>query len=214
MAPIWGPRSPSCATASIRFRTKPPRQRGGRSESLHCGRPGSAAQPGGPQTGERPLSEEILERLCEVGAGEIITYQALGAWAGAPRAPRAVGGAMHDNPVPIYVPCHRVIRSDGSLGGYGGGLDIKRKLLRAEGFSITTKGLVADATRYGATGAHRSSAVPDAGRWRARTDRICCCFATPRRASRHAIVPGLRSAVGRSRSGFPAPHPFTPPAPY
>ena len=91
-----------------------------------------------------PFQKKILERLCEVGAGEIITYQALGAWAGAPRAPRAVGGAMHDNPVPIYVPCHRVIRSDGSLGGYGGGLDIKRKLLQAEGFSITTKGLVAD----------------------------------------------------------------------
>jgi methylated-DNA-[protein]-cysteine S-methyltransferase len=85
----------------------------------------------------------VLERLSTVGPGVILSYSSLGAWAGAPNAPRAVGGAMHDNPVPVYVPCHRVISADGSLGGYGGGLAIKRKLLRAEGFSITPQGLVA-----------------------------------------------------------------------
>jgi methylated-DNA-[protein]-cysteine S-methyltransferase len=89
------------------------------------------------------FQREVLERLCTVGPGAILTYSSLGAWAGAPNAQRAVGGAMHDNPVPVYVPCHRVIRSDGSLGGYGGGLDIKRKLLRVEGFTITPQGLVA-----------------------------------------------------------------------
>jgi methylated-DNA-[protein]-cysteine S-methyltransferase len=98
----------------------------------------------------------VLERLCGVGPGAILTYSSLGAWAGAPNAPRAVGGAMHDNPVPIYVPCHRVIRSDGSLGGYGGGLDIKRKLLRAEGFTITAEGLVA---ATGAVWGHRGTRI-------------------------------------------------------
>lgn len=89
-----------------------------------------------------PFQEAVLKRLCETGPGVILTYSSLGALAGAPQAQRAVGGAMHDNPIPIYVPCHRVIRSDGSIGGYGGGLAVKRKLLRVEGFSVTAAGMV------------------------------------------------------------------------
>jgi methylated-DNA-[protein]-cysteine S-methyltransferase len=95
------------------------------------------------------FQRRVLERLLEVGPGAILTYSSLGAWAGAPDAPRAVGGAMHDNPIPVYVPCHRVVRSDLSLGGYGGGLDVKRNLLSIEGFSFTPSGSVDDTRAVG-----------------------------------------------------------------
>jgi methylated-DNA-[protein]-cysteine S-methyltransferase len=102
------------------------------------------------------FQRRVLERLLEVEPGAILTYSSLAAWVNAPHASRAVGGAMHDNPIPVYVPCHRVVRSDLSLGGYGGGLDLKRKLLEIEGFSFTTKKTVAqDAAVWG----HRKTAI-------------------------------------------------------
>ncbi|HYX87077.1 MAG TPA: methylated-DNA--[protein]-cysteine S-methyltransferase [Gaiellales bacterium] len=64
--------------------------------------------------------------------GQVLTYAELAAAAGSPRAFRAAGQAMARNPVPIVVPCHRVLRSGGDLGGYGGGLDVKRWLLDLE----------------------------------------------------------------------------------
>jgi methylated-DNA-[protein]-cysteine S-methyltransferase len=64
--------------------------------------------------------------------GEVLTYAELAAAAGSPRAVRAAGQAMARNPVPIVVPCHRVLRTGGGLGGYGGGLDVKRWLLDLE----------------------------------------------------------------------------------
>ena len=57
----------------------------------------------------------------------------MAASAGSPRAHRAAGSALGANPIPIVVPCHRVLRSGGALGGYGGGLDVKRELLELEG---------------------------------------------------------------------------------
>ena len=71
-----------------------------------------------------------------VPPGSVITYQALAAAVGAPSGQRAIGNTMATNPVPLYVPCHRVIRSDGTIGNYGGGVARKIKLLRAEGFSV------------------------------------------------------------------------------
>jgi methylated-DNA-[protein]-cysteine S-methyltransferase len=71
-----------------------------------------------------------------VPPGSVITYQALAAAVGAPSGQRAIGNTMATNPVPLYVPCHRVIRSDGTIGNYGGGVPRKLKLLRAEGFSM------------------------------------------------------------------------------
>lgn len=65
--------------------------------------------------------------------GEVVTYSELAASAGSPRAVRAAGNAMARNPIPIVVPCHRVVRTGGGLGGYGGGLDVKRWLLDLEG---------------------------------------------------------------------------------
>jgi methylated-DNA-[protein]-cysteine S-methyltransferase len=64
--------------------------------------------------------------------GKVLTYAELAAAAGSPRAVRAAGQAMARNPVPIVVPCHRVLRTGGALGGYGGGLDVKRWLLDME----------------------------------------------------------------------------------
>jgi methylated-DNA-[protein]-cysteine S-methyltransferase len=65
--------------------------------------------------------------------GRVVTYAELAAAAGSPRAVRAAGNAMARNPIPIVVPCHRVVRTGGGLGGYGGGLDVKRWLLELEG---------------------------------------------------------------------------------
>jgi methylated-DNA-[protein]-cysteine S-methyltransferase len=75
-------------------------------------------------------------KLRQVPAGSVVTYQGLAAAVGAPDGQRAIGNTMATNPVPIYVPCHRVIRSDGSIGNYGGGVARKIKLLRAEGFEV------------------------------------------------------------------------------
>jgi methylated-DNA-[protein]-cysteine S-methyltransferase len=76
----------------------------------------------------------VLETLhAEIPFGQVTSYGELAARVGHPRASRAVGTAMATNPVPIVVPCHRVLRAGGALGGYGGGLDMKLHLLRLEG---------------------------------------------------------------------------------
>jgi methylated-DNA-[protein]-cysteine S-methyltransferase len=77
-----------------------------------------------------------LRQLAGLPVGSVTTYRGLAAAVGAPEAARAIGQAMHDNPVPVYVPCHRVVRSDRTLGGYAAGLAIKIFLLRREGFHI------------------------------------------------------------------------------
>ena len=71
--------------------------------------------------------------LAGVGYGETVTYTELAAMVGRPRAVRAVASACATNPLPIVLPCHRILRADGGLGGYRGGLDAKRWLLRMEG---------------------------------------------------------------------------------
>jgi len=74
----------------------------------------------------------VLERLPAVAYGTTASYATLAAAAGSPRAGRAVGTACATNPVPIVIPCHRVVRSDGSIGQYLGGVDAKRALLSLE----------------------------------------------------------------------------------
>jgi methylated-DNA-[protein]-cysteine S-methyltransferase len=81
----------------------------------------------------REFGRAVLEQLAHVPYGEVTTYGTLAARAGSPRAARAVGTVMNRNPVPIVLPCHRVVGSTGSLVGYGGGLDRKRRLLELEG---------------------------------------------------------------------------------
>ncbi len=74
-----------------------------------------------------------LQRMAEIPYGTTVTYRELAARAGNERASRAAGAACATNPVAIVLPCHRVLRSDGGLGGYGGGLAMKDALLRLEG---------------------------------------------------------------------------------
>jgi methylated-DNA-[protein]-cysteine S-methyltransferase len=76
---------------------------------------------------------EVLGELRRVPYGQVTTYGTLAARAGRPRAARAVGTVMNRNPVPIVLPCHRVVGSTGKLVGYGGGLERKEFLLRLEG---------------------------------------------------------------------------------
>jgi methylated-DNA-[protein]-cysteine S-methyltransferase len=79
------------------------------------------------------FSRLVLDELAKVPYGETTTYGALAARAERPRAARAVGTVMNRNPIPIVLPCHRVVGSTGSLTGYGGGLERKEQLLRLEG---------------------------------------------------------------------------------
>ena len=83
-----------------------------------------------------PFHREVLAALADVPYGQVTTYAALAGEAGRPKAARAVGGAMNRNPIPIVLPCHRVVGSDGSLTGYGGGLPRKEALLALEGVSL------------------------------------------------------------------------------
>jgi len=80
-----------------------------------------------------PFNRHVLEATARIPPGEVATYSDVASRAGSPRAQRAAGNALHDNPVAIVVPCHRVLRADGSLGGYGGGVPIKEWLLAHEG---------------------------------------------------------------------------------
>jgi len=84
-------------------------------------------------TGITPFRRAVLEECARIPPGETRSYGWLAEQVGHPRAARAVGRVMATNPWPLFVPCHRVVGSDGSLHGYGGGLPMKDALLRAEG---------------------------------------------------------------------------------
>lgn len=79
-----------------------------------------------------PFRRAVLEATARIPYGGQATYRDVATAAGSPRAVRAAGTALGANPVPIVVPCHRVLRTGGALGGYGGGLDRKRYLLGLE----------------------------------------------------------------------------------
>ncbi|HEY7331988.1 MAG TPA: methylated-DNA--[protein]-cysteine S-methyltransferase [Candidatus Limnocylindria bacterium] len=81
----------------------------------------------------RGFAGDVLRATARVPFGEVSTYRDVAAAAGSPRAYRAAGNALGSNPIPIVVPCHRVLHAGGGLGGYTGGLDRKRHLLRLEG---------------------------------------------------------------------------------
>jgi len=79
------------------------------------------------------FGRRVLEATAAIPYGSVSTYQEVAAVAGSPRGSRAAGNALGANPLPIVLPCHRVLRSGGALGGYTGGLDRKRTLLAIEG---------------------------------------------------------------------------------
>jgi methylated-DNA-[protein]-cysteine S-methyltransferase len=79
-----------------------------------------------------PFQRNVWRELCEIPFGKTISYGELAQRIGNPKASRAVGLANGSNPIPIVIPCHRVIGSNGKLTGYGGGLPIKEKLLALE----------------------------------------------------------------------------------
>lgn len=78
------------------------------------------------------FSRRVLEETAKIPIGRYLSYAQIAAKAGSPNAMRAAGNALHNNPVCIIVPCHRILKSDGSLGGYGGGPQRKEWLLRHE----------------------------------------------------------------------------------
>jgi len=83
-----------------------------------------------------PFGRRVLEACARIPFGEVSSYRAMATTAGSAGAVRAAGNALGANPVPIVVPCHRVLRSGGGLGGYTGGLERKQRLLRIEGILV------------------------------------------------------------------------------
>lgn len=105
-----------------------------------------------------PFQRKVLDELQSVPRGALISYQALGAASKAANSARAVGNALHKNPIAIYVPCHRVISSDGRIGGYAGGAARKLQLLRSEGFELN----------------NAAARIPDSVVWGLKESKIYC----------------------------------------
>lgn len=82
--------------------------------------------------GGTPFQRRVRQAARDIPRGETRSYGQLAEIAGSPRAARAVGQVMARNPVPLIIPCHRVLATDGGLGGFGGGLEMKRLLLALE----------------------------------------------------------------------------------
>jgi methylated-DNA-[protein]-cysteine S-methyltransferase len=87
------------------------------------------------------FTRRILTATAAIPYGEVSTYRDVATQAGSPRASRAAGNALGSNPLPIVVPCHRVLHSGGGLGGYTGGLNRKRTLLAIEGGRVPLGGV-------------------------------------------------------------------------
>ncbi len=90
-------------------------------------------------SGVSPFTHAVLAATSEVPFGHLATYRDIAHRIGRPEAMRAVGNALGRNPIPIVVPCHRVVRSDASLGGYTGGIEIKQRLLAHEGVLLPSQ---------------------------------------------------------------------------
>jgi methylated-DNA-[protein]-cysteine S-methyltransferase len=89
-----------------------------------------------------PFHRKVLRALARISKGKVSSYGKIAAKAGAAGGARAAGQGCANNPFPIVFPCHRVVRSDGSMGGFGGGLKLKRALLEMEGVRFDSTGKV------------------------------------------------------------------------
>lgn len=85
------------------------------------------------------FQQSVWKALCRIPYGQVRSYKWVAEQIGNRKSVRAVGQANGRNPIPILVPCHRVINADGSIGGYSGGLDIKKKLMAIEGILVKSK---------------------------------------------------------------------------
>jgi methylated-DNA-[protein]-cysteine S-methyltransferase len=94
------------------------------------------------------FSAKVLKESCKIPYGKFSTYSGLAVKVGSPRAARAVGTALANNPFPLIIPCHRVVRSDGTLGGFGGGLKMKKELLQREGVITNKKRYIVGKYKY------------------------------------------------------------------
>jgi methylated-DNA-[protein]-cysteine S-methyltransferase len=94
------------------------------------------------------FQRRVLLAEYAIPRGSVSTYGRIAAHVGSPRAARAVGNALARNPFPLLIPCHRAIRADGTLGGYQGGLDMKRALLEMEGVQFSDTGRVVAPQRH------------------------------------------------------------------
>ena len=88
------------------------------------------------------FSAKVLRETCKIPRGKVATYSGLAAKIASPRAARAVGTALANNPFPLIIPCHRVVRADGSTGQFGGGSAMKRELLKKENVVFDLKGKI------------------------------------------------------------------------
>jgi methylated-DNA-[protein]-cysteine S-methyltransferase len=83
-----------------------------------------------------PFQRSVWKALRDIPLGQTISYAEMARRVGKPGASRAVGSALGRNPLPLLYPCHRVIAADGTIGGFGGGLEMKRLLLKQEGVTL------------------------------------------------------------------------------
>ena len=119
-----------------------------------------------------PFQKKVLDKLQSVPRGALISYQALGPRRG-PEECKSRRQCLHNNPVPIYMPCHRVISSDGKIGGYGGGAARKLQLLRSEGFALTAMPREFPIAQFGVTEERKFTAERTPPR-RSCTDPFLC----------------------------------------
>jgi methylated-DNA-[protein]-cysteine S-methyltransferase len=84
------------------------------------------------------FARSVLAKTARIPYGSYLTYAEVAAEAGSPRAHRAAGSALARNPIPIVIPCHRVLRSGGAIGNYGGGPEMKARLLKMEGAEVAS----------------------------------------------------------------------------
>ena len=107
-----------------------------------CPKRTSASPSRRPPRSVSPFEQGVLRAEHGIPRGKVSTYQRIARHLGSAQAARAVGTALAHNPFPIIVPCHRAIRSDGTLGGFQGGVEMKRVLLEMEGGLIDGSGRV------------------------------------------------------------------------
>src|SRR5215472_3541241 len=137
-----------------------------------------------------PFEQEVLRKTLEIPRGEVRTYSWVAREIGRPKAVRAVGTALGHNPVPVLIPCHRVVRADGALGEYSmGGTPVKREMLSREGVDPDwLEELAASGTRFVGSGTTHVFCVPTCRHAR----RIQPANRVPLRDEREALRAGFR----------------------